>query len=503
VTEHQAAEASIPAPVGPGNGLTGEDRELMRGVARYVDHANRLADRLRADEASAVGAALSRHLGAPVGSLPIVVHAFAAHRLVDADLALEELSGSGDGELLGISGGEQKLHHGLAELVSREYGSFSVGPVDFRSLATGPDSTRQVVSYGLRLLHHRGHPLALLQRAASAEHGRPQASVEVVSASPAAVDDFLTDLRDLMVRRSVLRGQVLTFTPSEYGPAAGATFAHRPSVPARDVVLADGVLEKMTRHVVGIGAQRERLLAAGQHLKRGILLYGPPGTGKTLSVRHLLSITPQSTAILLTGSSIALVTEAAELARLLQPSIVVLEDIDLVAMERGYSPQPLLFEVLDALDGLDGDADVAFIMTTNRVQVLERALAERPGRVDLAVEVPLPSLAERRRLLHLYAGDLPFSGQALEDAARDSEGSTGSFAKELVRRTVLAAALEGEAPPTDRHLMAELAEMQSSREALTRRLLGGEQGADEGTEPWDGDGFTDEVFAGEVLPDEG
>jgi hypothetical protein len=87
VAEHQAAEASAIAETGPGQGLTDEDRELMRGVARYIDHTNRAALRLRADEASAVGAALSRHPGAPVGWLPIVVHAFAGHRLVDADLA--------------------------------------------------------------------------------------------------------------------------------------------------------------------------------------------------------------------------------------------------------------------------------------------------------------------------------------------------------------------------------------------------------------------------------
>ena len=56
------------------------------------------------------------------------------------------------------------------------------------------------------------------------------------------------------------------------------------------------------------------------------------------------------------------------MARALQPSIVVLEDCDLIAEDRsfGHGPQPLLFEVLDAMDGLDNDADVAFVLTTNR-----------------------------------------------------------------------------------------------------------------------------------------
>ena len=78
------------------------------------------------------------------------------------------------------------------------------------------------------------------------------------------------------------------------------------------------------------------------------------------------------------------------MARALQPSIVVLEDCDLIAEDRsfGHGPQPLLFEVLDAMDGLASDADVAFVLTTNRVDMLERALAQRPGRVDLAVEIP-------------------------------------------------------------------------------------------------------------------
>ena len=55
--------------------------------------------------------------------------------------------------------------------------------------------------------------------------------------------------------------------------------------------------------------------------------------------------------------------------------------------------------------------------------------------------------------------------------ARGSEGTTASFAKELVRRAVLLAAAAG-SDPGDEHLAASLDALQSDSEALTRSLLG-------------------------------
>jgi len=157
----------------------------------------------------------------------------------------------------------------------------------------------------------------------------------------------------------------------------------------------------------------------------------------------------------------------------LQPAIVVLEDCDLVAADRDFSPSgaPLLFEVLDALDGLDSDSDVTFLLTTNRVDILEEALVERPGRVDLAIEIPLPDRHERERLLELYRRDVPFSDEALALAAERTAGMTAAFAKELVRRAVLEAAVVEESP-TDAHLERALDLLLSERESLTRSLLG-------------------------------
>jgi ATP-dependent 26S proteasome regulatory subunit len=81
------------------------------------------------------------------------------------------------------------------------------------------------------------------------------------------------------------------------------------------------------------------------------------------------------------------------LARLLQPTMVVIEDVDLIARDRnqmGPCEESLLNRLLNEMDGLKEDADILFILTTNRPEQLETALASRPGRIDQAIEVPLP-----------------------------------------------------------------------------------------------------------------
>jgi hypothetical protein len=71
------------------------------------------------------------------------------------------------------------------------------------------------------------------------------------------------------------------------------------------------------------------------------------------------------------------------------------------------------------IDGIDADADVTFVLTTNRVEILEKALTDRPGRVDLALEIPKPGPVERERLLRLYTRtvdlDLPDSSELIAE----------------------------------------------------------------------------------------
>ena len=414
--------------------------------------------------------ALTDHLGIVPAQVAAVSKEVVPYRFADYDVALEKLAGP-DAELLGI-GGDQRHHMSLADMVSSNWARLSTGQVDWTNVAVGPTETRRVLSLGIRLFTFEGQPVAVLQRRASQMHGNGTGVIEVLCPDPDVANALLERATTLGTELSLLRGKVLSLEMVGYeAEGDGFRFIARPDLPAEDVILPPGVLERITGHISGVAAHSETLRRHGQHLKRGVLLYGPPGTGKTHTIRHLISTTPEHTVILLSGQTLQFIGQAAAIARHLQPSVVVLEDCDLVAMNRDLSPtgNPLLFEVLDALDGLDADADVAFLLTTNRVDVLEEALTQRPGRVDLAVEIPVPDEEARRRLLALYCARLGYSGEVLDEMAARSDHLTASFFKELMRRSVLLAAEQDE-EPTDGHLREAMESLLADQNTLNRTL---------------------------------
>src|SRR5260221_7680361 len=184
------------------------------------------------------------------------------------------------------------------------------------------------------------------------------------------------------------------------------------------------------------------------------------------------------TRLVLTGRTLVAVGAVTDLARALLPAVVVLEDVDLVAEERSLGPasSPVLFDLLDAMDGAAPDADLLFLLTTNRADLLEPALAARPGRVDVAVEIALPDAPARERLLTLYGQNVPLALTA-EDvnlAVEGTEGPTASFLKELIRRSVLESLHDDPAltAVTGAHMTRALDDLLDAAQAVTRTLLG-------------------------------
>lgn len=427
---------------------------------------------------------IQAHLEAEPSQLPVISEEYDAFEHPNVQVALDAyLAGVGRrADLIGVGADSKRfMAFGLSDVVSR--GAHTIGPalnegpVDYVNFHLAGDRILSCVQFGLYLIRSGDNRLVVFV-AGPSDHGpRQKLRVEVLANRPEDAQAFLAELTDAMERLNVYRGHIISLSPGQFGPGPQTLIAFHtlPRVTRDDVILPEGVLERIERHTIVFAERADRLLAAGRSLKRGMLLYGPPGVGKTLTVMYLTGRMPGRTVLLTTGLGLGLLRPVTQLARSLAPSMVVVEDIDLIAEERGMPmgrTGPLLFELLNEMDGLRDDSDVIFVLTTNRPDILEPALAARPGRIDLAVELPLPDAAARRRLLELYARGLTLQDVDLDAVAERIEGATPAYIKELLRKAaVLAAAESAGVVVTGAHLEVALAELDEGGR-LAHRLLG-------------------------------
>jgi hypothetical protein len=459
-------------------------------MARRLIHRVVLA--ARADDAP-VQRVLREHLGPDAASLPVVSGTWRGYDHVNLQAGLDAwLAGwRREHELVGVTGFSRE-NSGLADLLqpAAENGWLGVGSVAAAALPCGPGGqTMACVRCGLYLVDDGGTRLALLLRGPDDHDPDGNATLEVACADQAAAQRVLDEVRQQAVARNVFRGQVISFGDEMFGHGRGSggtlRFHDRPHLRRDMVVLPPAVLDGIERQVTGVARHAGRLLASGQHLKRGVLLHGSPGTGKTHTIRYLLGQLDDATVVILSGNALRWIGEACSVARALAPSVVVIEDVDLIAEERGprMSQHPLLLQLLNEMDGFGGDLDVTFLLTTNRPDLLEPALAARPGRVDHAAELPLPDAEARRRLLELYRGSLVLDLSDPDEVIARTEGVTAAFLRELLRRAALLAAGAGPAGEgngggtpirvTGAHLTEALDQLLDARGQLTRKLLGG------------------------------
>ena len=442
---------------------------------------------------------LREHLGVEPAELPITATSFRIADRPNLQLALDAVLP--EPELLGLNPQVMGMGGGFSALLARMQmiGQPGANPVEYVDVEVGDGRVVRCLGSALILATFEDVPVALIiqpgGRPGMPPHMQGQADVRVEGIAPSEglVSHLFLALRQAMLEHNVFRGRVISLS------ANGAVVFQAPAqVPREAVVLPAGTLERLEQHAVAISEHASELRASHRHLKRGILLHGPPGTGKTLTVNYLLTAAHGRTTIVLTGGGLGHIETAFAIARELAPATVVLEDVDLVARERTLpmGGGGVLFDLLNQLEGLAEDVDLLVVLTTNRPDVVEPALAARPGRVDLALETPLPDADGRRRLLRLYAGEIALTEAEEDELVKRTDGVTGAFIKELMRQASLRAAAAGGAA-TAADVLAAAENLLDDRAALTRRLLGE---APDGGEPAPGVSPMTRAVAAAGLP---
>ncbi|MCP3979473.1 MAG: AAA family ATPase [bacterium] len=403
-------------------------------------------------ERRSIPALLHKHLG-PQGIAEIVIteREFPFHVRADLQHALDEVIGT-DIETKHFSGVRKRYCSpmeglGFSSLIHYEDEDTAVAvPPEYEEMDVGDAEPVRCLKNGLWLIVSGGTSLGVLM----SPHVKYQdvCGLRIQIAAPRSAggaeqaSSLFAKLEEAVRKSQSYRGKILSLEQAHaYSGRSSGIRVHRLATVERDqVILPASTLELLERNVLRFVDQRSEMAAYGVMAKKGVLFYGPPGTGKTHTIHYLAHALKLHTTFLMSAEQVGLLDEYMALVRLLQPSVLVMEDVDLIARERttmhGPCEEVLLNKLLNEMDGLREDAEVLFILTTNRPQMLEPALASRPGRIDQAIEFPMPDEAGRQQLIHLYARDIALTDGLVARIARKTEGASGAFIKELMRRSL-------------------------------------------------------------------
>ena len=322
----------------------------------------------------------------------------------------------------------------------------AAGPAEYQDVDIGEAEPVRCLTRGLWLAETDGVRFALLLDVREAYRGirvRLEIAVSPGNSPVWLAAQLLDRLRIQAEGGASWRGKALVLerAQDDFDVAPAGLRVQKTAPVARgDIVLPEKTLVLIERNTLAFVDRAQQLGRLGMSAKKGVLLYGPPGTGKTLVVRWLASALEGFTKLIVTAGHYALLEETFEIARALQPALVVLEDIDLVGGHRDgpWAGGTTLNLLLNEMDGLAPDARVLIVLTTNRPETLEPALAARPGRVDQAIEIGLPGESERRLLVKRYAGTLRVPDELSVETARRIGRVSPAFIKELMRRAAQA-----------------------------------------------------------------
>uniref|UniRef100_A0A1I7XRT7 AAA domain-containing protein n=1 Tax=Heterorhabditis bacteriophora TaxID=37862 RepID=A0A1I7XRT7_HETBA len=187
----------------------------------------------------------------------------------------------------------------------------------------------------------------------------------------------------------------------------------------------------------------------------GILLYGPPGCSKTLVARALaneskmnfLAVKGPELFSKWVGESEKAIRDLFSRARQVAPTIVFFDEIDAVGASRGSEKSSgvsdrVLAQLLTELDGLEKQSGVILLAATNRPDHLDSALL-RPGRLDRALYVGLPSASTRRAILTMRTKKMAMAEDVSIDCLVDrTKGYSGAELVAVCRNAALIAMRE-------------------------------------------------------------
>ncbi|HPT78805.1 MAG TPA: ATP-dependent zinc metalloprotease FtsH [Candidatus Atribacteria bacterium] len=194
----------------------------------------------------------------------------------------------------------------------------------------------------------------------------------------------------------------------------------------------------------------------GARLPRGVILYGPPGTGKTLMAKAVageagvpfFAVSGSDFVQVYVGVGAARIRDLFKKARESGKCVIFIDEIDAMGKKRDGGPEggsnderdQTLNALLSEMSGFNDNEGIVVIAATNRLDTLDEALL-RPGRFDRHIEIELPDVNSRLRILELHSRNKPLDKDVdLRKVARQTAYFSGAKLESLLNEAAIIAA---------------------------------------------------------------
>jgi cell division protease FtsH len=222
-----------------------------------------------------------------------------------------------------------------------------------------------------------------------------------------------------------------------------------------DNVAGNEEAKESVKDIVDFLKNPEKYSAYGARMPRGIMLYGEPGTGKTLLAKAVAgeanvpfyAISGSDFVQVYVGVGASRVRQLFKKARSHGKAVIFIDEIDAIGKKRdgakagGGSDEKdqTLNALLTEMSGFNEKEGIVIIAATNRLDTLDPALL-RPGRFDRHIEIMLPDVAAREKILALHLKNKPVKDIDIHEWAQKTSYFSGAKLESLVNEAAILAA---------------------------------------------------------------
>ncbi|MGE5628281.1 MAG: ATP-dependent metallopeptidase FtsH/Yme1/Tma family protein [Solirubrobacterales bacterium] len=204
----------------------------------------------------------------------------------------------------------------------------------------------------------------------------------------------------------------------------------------------------------------------GARMPKGIIFYGEPGTGKTLLAKAVageagvpfFAMSGSDFVQVYVGVGASRIRQLFKKARKCGKAVIFIDEIDAMGKKREGSKSggsderdQTLNALLTEMSGFNEKEGIIVMAATNRLDMLDSALL-RPGRFDRHIEIMLPDLLEREKIIKLHLKGKPTGEINVHELARKTSCFSGAKLESMINESAILACKEGSSLIEDRHI---------------------------------------------------